>query len=269
MATQLRCEPVEEIIAMGGPAAAPAIIDEVVPWDQHGLRGAKVGLSLSVAMCVPFAGGRRWTPPEFALSLPMLQIPPNTNCVWLATKGVKRDQARTELVEMAIDQGARNVLFIDDDNPPPPDTLLKLLEQLEAADDDVAVCAGIYTTKYDPPQPLVFLGEGMGPFWKWKRGQVFECANIATGCMMIRTSTFARITRPWFVDITTPEEGRAAGIPVPAHALKFEMTDDMYFCRKVREAGMRILAHGGVLPGHWDQDGRCYFLPDDSYPMRP
>jgi hypothetical protein len=47
------------------------------------------------------------------------------------------------------------------------------------------------------------------------------------------------------------------------------MTDDIYFCRKVREAGMRILAHGGVLPGHWDEHGNVYFLPDDSYPMVP
>jgi hypothetical protein len=46
------------------------------------------------------------------------------------------------------------------------------------------------------------------------------------------------------------------------------VTDDMYFCRKVREAGFRLLAHGGVLPAHWGQDGNCYRIAEDTYPFR-
>lgn len=272
MATELLCRPVEDVLLTGGPTPDIKVVDEVEPWRQDGLV-THDGIKPYVTICIPFGGKNpdgtmRWHPPEFTIALRNLVAPPNTMTVPVAIKGWKRDMARNELARESLRLGAKFALLLDDDNPPPPDALLKLLDCLEQADDDVALVAGIYVTKRNPPQPLVFMGEGCGPFWKWKQGQVFECQNIATGCMLVRTDAYRRIPEPWFMDITTPEEGRAAGIDVPPQALHFEMTDDMFFCRKVREAGMKMLAHGGVLPGHWDQQGNVYFLPDDSYPMR-
>lgn len=231
------------------------------------LTGA-VPRTVTVAICIPSSG--RYCPPEWGIALALLQCPPNTNQVYLTIKGTKRDRARNELVEQALSYNTRYVLFLDDDNPPPPDTLYKLLQVMDSSDGDVAICAGIYGTKTDPSAPLVFQGESVGSFWKWKKGDVFECERIATGCMMIRASAFARIPKPWFVDVESAEQAREHGLLSPVSNPPFyQMTDDIYFCRKVRAAGMRIMAHGGVLPGHWDEHGNVYFLPDDSYPMVP
>src|SRR5208337_3325683 len=46
--------------------------------------------------------------------------------------------------------------------------------------------------------------------------------------------------------------------------------EDTYFCGKVIDAGYQVLAHGGVLPWHFDPDSkRFYEIPTDSYPMMP
>jgi predicted O-methyltransferase YrrM len=264
-------------VKLRGQAMAEDVKTVVVPappadWQRAGTKVTPT--SLAVGICIPFGfrnpdGTLRWTPPEFSIALAMLQLPPNTNTMYFATKGVKRDEARNDLVYQALAAGARNILFLDDDNPPPPDALLKLLHVLDSADDDVALVAGIYVNKFEPSSPLVFQGEGAGPYWRWRVGDVFECASIATGCMMIRASVFAKIPEPWFHDITDLADAHAHGwfldrqLGCPA-----EVTDDMYFSRKVREAGFKLLAHGGVLPGHWGQDGQCYRIAEDTYPFR-
>lgn len=248
----------------GAPAAAANVESHLPPWQTNGA----VPKNLAVAIGLPCSG--RYVPFEMGIALAGLAFPPSTNWTMLPVKGVKRDVAREGIAEKAIELGARNLLFIDDDNPPPPDTIYKLLQAMDSADDDVAVVAGIYCTKTNPPSPLVFQAEGGGPYWRWKRGDIFDCESIATGCMMIRTAALAKIPKPWFKDVTSPSEAKQLGLlDADSQAIHFEMTDDIYFCRKVRAAGFRILAHGGVLPGHWDQNGNVYFLPDDSYPMRP
>jgi len=246
------------------PPATPPVQSALPEWKIIN----QIPKNLAVAIGVASSG--RYVPLEWGLALYGLAVPPGTNTTLLPVKGVQRDVAREGIAEKATEIGARNVLFFDDDNPPPPDTLYKLLSAMENADDDVAVVAGIYCTKTNPPTPLVWLEEGEGCHWRWKQGDIFPCKVIATGCMMIRTKALARIPKPWFRDVTSPAQAVELGlIPADHNSVHFEMTDDVYFCRKVREAGFRILAHGGVLPGHWDQDGNVYFLPDDSYPMRP
>lgn len=229
----------------------------------------------TVAVCIPFGfrnanGSLRWTPPEFTMALAGLQFPPGTSCAYLATKGVKRDDARNDLVHQALALRPRYILFLDDDNPPPPDTVLKLMHVLDSTGDEVALCAGIYTNKTVPASPLVFAGDGSGCHWKWKAGDVFECpGGIATGCMMIRASVFAQLPEPWFHDVMDLTDAHRYGFFLDVEkGLPAMVTDDLFFCKRVRDAGLTMLAHGGVLPGHWDQQGRCFRLADDAYPFR-
>jgi hypothetical protein len=261
---------VDEVRMRAGDVARPvrkvAVADLPESWRQE---GPAATTQIAVGICIPFGGFPRWTPPEFAIALAMLQLPPSTQVMYLSTKGVKRDEARNDLVRQALSAGSRNVLFLDDDNPPPPDALMRLLQVLESSDDDVGVVAGVYVSKQEPSVPLVFQSDDAGPYWRWRVGDVFECHGIATGCMMVKAEVFRRIPEPWFRDIVTLEDAHAEGwfldrvLGQPA-----EVTDDLYFCRKARQAGYRILAHGGVLPGHWGQDGKCYRLAADAYPFR-
>lgn len=219
-------------------------------------------------VAIPFSG--RYVAPEWSLSMMNLHHPRNTRHGQYATKGMKRDEARVKLVEKALAEKAEYVLFIDDDTAPPFDTITKLTMELDIADPDVMVIGGIYTTKTEPFEPLVFMDHGSGPFWKWKFGDVFPCWGIATGCMLIRTEVFRHIPKPWFRDIDSVDE---VGTDIQAFGKdgkpdEFHMTDDLYFCQKVNDAGFKILAHGGVLCVHWDQKGRGHTLPDDAYPVK-
>jgi len=220
------------------------------------------------AIAIPCSG--RYVPPEWAIALANLQFPTNTGFCHLMLKRMQRDKARSELVRQAILRGCRYIWFLDDDTMPPPDAVRKLYTALENADDDVVACGGIYSSKGSiPSEPLVYIEENGGPFWKWKAGQVFQCHSIGTGCLMIKTEVFKHLPEPWFRDINCVEEvGDDPSITLVDGTCGFCMTDDVYWCQKVHQAGFKILAHGGVLPVHWDQQGNPYTLPRDSYPMK-
>lgn len=224
---------------------------------------------LKVIIAYPFSG--RFVPPEWGISISVFRFPPGISTAYVFTKGMKRDLARTFLVEKAIEAGAEYLLFIDDDTAPPADAPIHLISALDQADEDVAVCGGIYTTKSEPAMPLVYKEELAGPFWRWKYGEIFECAIVGTGCMLIRLDALKDIPKPWFRDIVSVED--AAGDPIAfdpngPQPDSFMMTDDVYFCKKLALHGKKILAHGGVLPMHISQDGTPHVLAPDSYPIK-
>jgi hypothetical protein len=199
---------------------------------------------------------------EWSLCLAGQNYPLNCNRWVTPCKGKPIAEARTKIAKFAIKEKAKYLWFLDDDVAPPFHACRKLMYDLEQADDDVMVAGGIYASKEDLPAPMVFNGNGTGPFWKWKKGELFECSGIATGCMLIKTEVFDKIPEPWFETIDRMPNGRQA---------MESMTDDLYFCEKVKAAGFKILADGGVLCVHWDYSTdppTPYALPEDSYPMK-
>jgi hypothetical protein len=222
---------------------------------------------VTFAVALPFSG--RYVPPEWAIGLASLQFPTGCAFVYLNIKGAVREKARIALVKEAQRLGVKYLLFLDDDTMPPPDTVRKLHMALETADDDVVACGGVYTNKKIPSEPLIYREENSGPCWKWKVGDVFPVWGIGTGCLMIKVSVFEHLPEPWFRDITSLADiGDDPSITVPEGTQAFYITDDIYFCRKVAAAGFKILAHGGVLPVHWDQEGKAFTLPSNSYPLQ-
>ena len=219
-----------------------------------------------VAMLVTSSG--RDVNVEWALSLAAFQYPVGMSVAWFLAKGKERGPQRDALAEKALEIGAEFTMFLDDDTISPNYTIQQLHYQL-CQHPDAAVCGGIYCTKATPPEPLVFKEIGAGVFWQWKLGEVFECKGLGTGSMMIRTDVLNHISKPWFVDTQTAPVGESEnynGIEMPI--CKRSGTDDLYFCKKVSDAGYKILAHGGVLPVHVDSEGKFYSLPLDSYPCK-
>lgn len=180
-----------------------------------------------------------------------------------------RAENREKLVEKALEFDCPYLFFLDDDTIVPHFAVQKLHYAL-VNDPDAMICAGIYPTKTDPPEPIVYKPQGAGSYWRWKEGEVFECDGIGTGAMLIDTRIFKSLPKPWFKEDLEVSEGKTtlltSGKEVPI--VRDFYTDDLYFCYKVRQAGYKILAHGGVLPVHLGQDGTVYSLPADSYPMR-
>lgn len=224
---------------------------------------------LKLFIGVPFSG--RYVPPEWAMALAALEMPTGTSHTMAMIKGPDRAGNRTRIVKAAIKAGAQYVLMLDDDTCPPYDTVRHLINVLDQSDDDVAVCAGIYTNKREPVAPLVYKERHMGSHWKWKYGEVFPVWGVGTGCMMIRTSVFSQLPEPWFRDIASLQDadGDIIALPDGTDGVGgFSMTDDLYFCELLKQHGFKVLAHGGVLPLHYDQKGKAYRLPNDSYPLK-
>lgn len=226
---------------------------------------AKVMRPLVTTM-VPFS---RNPMPGWAFSLASIVPPMNATSVLSKTVNWPRDEARDHLIEGALESESKYGFFLDDDVTVPPNIIRALVFEMENAADDVMVIGGIYCSKTAPAVPLVYQHMGDGPFYKWKIGQVFPCELIATGAMMIKMEVFKHITPPYFKEIDSVEDGKKHGlIPEGSDCGRFAINDDGFFCHKVRAAGFKILAHGGMNCMHWDDKGTAYVLPDNSYPIK-
>jgi len=221
--------------------------------------------SVGVAVGLPFCG--RPTTPLWGVALATQTYPLNTTVTHVVMQGVEVGEARNKIVDWALEHNATYVMFVDDDVVLPPSAIQRLGYVLDTRgpslypDSKIAVCGGIYMSKEELSTPVVYRKNGQGGSWDWKVNDVFPVESIGTGCMMIRTEVFRHIEKPYFKTVQeyTPKGDNLALTMT---------TDDIYFCNKVTTAGFSILAHGGVLCGHYDvKKDKIYTLPDDSYPV--
>lgn len=227
-----------------------SVVPNRLPKEAKNKVGVLIGLACS---------GRLITP-ELVVAMALQQPPTHFSNAYLVVKGLPVDQARCVLAEKALEIGAKYLWFVDDDTIPPPNTLQRLVTILENYP-EIKVIGGVYVTKADVPQPVIFRGEGLGSFWHWKKGDVFEVSSMGAGCMLISTDVFKDCAKPWFEFIDVPSNDPA----IPG----IKVSEDVSFCKKVRAAGHLVYAHGGILCEHFDcTTGKTYSLPPESYPLR-
>lgn len=151
------------------------------------------------------------------------------------------------------------VLSLEDDNLVPPDAHLKLLQTIAMGPFDVA--AGLYWTKGDINMPMAygdpkkFATSGimdMRPrdvVEALKTGNIMEVNGVGMGCTLWRIDLFKELAPPWFVTLNEviPERG------LPC------VTQDLYFCERLRRASKRVAVDLRVHVGHIDpQTGVVY-----------
>lgn len=213
-----------------------------------------------VGVLIGLACSGRLVPPEMIVAMGLQSAPTHFSTGYLMAKGLPVDKAREYCAEEAIRVGAKYLWFVDDDTIPPPNTLRRLVTVLENYT-EIGAIGGVYVTKSDPTQPVVFRGSGLGSFWQWKYGDIFEVTSMGAGCLLIKTEVFEKIPKPWFTFIDKPSDD-------PANPGQLT-SEDVHFCNVARDAGYLIFAHGGILCDHYDiNTGITYQLPADSYPMR-
>lgn len=146
---------------------------------------------------------------------------------------------RNRVVATFLASDCTHLLFIDDDVCIPPDTITRLVE----ADADIA--GGCYVFLAEQGRRIVpSIAVRVDGDWvrQWFDG-VIEADRVATGCMLIQRDVFGRVGNPgaWFQwPSWLNEDGH------------FESTsDDVDFCRRAKDAGCRIVAHGNVRCGHF------------------
>jgi hypothetical protein len=216
----------------------------------------------------PFGG--RPVPCDWHLAVWSMLAPTNSNSVEIFRRSMPLDIAQESMAQEAVRLGAEYILFIEDDTEPPVNAIVELGRVLETS--DAMACGGIYTTRTEAPEPIVYMGTGSGSYWNWKVGDVFPCWSIGAGCLMIRTKVFELMPKPWFRTLSTLEAVRQYPDLFP-QALEREwknigVTSDIFFCTKLAKHGYKVMAHGGVLPKHWDMERNVpCVLPENSYPL--
>lgn len=212
-----------------------------------------------IGFCVPLAG--RPVPPDWAFAFKSIGPPINFNMMHMSTVKMKVDAARNQSAEWALSNKLKYLFFMGDDTVPPAHVLRRFIFLMEN-NPEIEVLGGIYFTKEEHPMPLVFRGNGKGPYWDWKVGELFPVTGIGMDCTLIRTSVFQRISKPWFKTINA--DTYAEDIP------KVECwTEDLYFCAKVeKELGKNhIYADASIICDHWDVNTmKKYSLPWNSKP---
>lgn len=228
----------------------------------------------------PFGG--RPVPCDWHLAVRSLQIPTNVNVREVHRRSLFKDgkftipidQAQNEMVQDALNINAEYILFIEDDTIPPPGVLLELGRVLDTSGPEVMACGGIYTTRCDAPEPIVYMGPGQGAHWDWRLGDIFECWALGMGCTMIRMQIFKMMSKPWFKELKTLEELREYPDLFPDQpeikpGMKGGISSDLFFFTKLAQMGFKVLAHGGVLPIHWDvEKNQGYWLPKNMPPTK-
>lgn len=158
--------------------------------------------------------------------------------------GVPIATARNNIAGTAMDRGIKYVFFVDDDVLIPSHVPRRLLSMMEENDEWDAI-TGIYPTKTAPPEPLIFGGDsnGTGSYRDWRMGEVFPVWGAGLGCCVIRVSAFDKIQEPYFA-FTEETDGMNVS----------NVGEDLYFFRKLADAGGVVMADGGSLCAHMDRD---------------
>ncbi len=235
-----------------------SLTENVDQSQYHNPKNEEIG----VVMGIPSRGSVRI---EWSVMMRSLQAPVNGS---LATKTVLNApvaQAREMVANWAIENNARYLFFVDDDVLIPTNGLRRLVYHLDN-NPEWDLVSGVYVTKVNPdqlppdkPEPLVFGGEPGRPlaFWDWKLDEMFPIWGCGMGCVLSRVDAFKKIEAPDFAF-----EDSVDGME------SYSMGEDLYFCRKLHEAGGKMYADGGLLCGHIDDEGRIHSLPMESHPIQ-
>lgn len=181
--------------------------------------------------------------------------------LWAAGHEVGR--AYNEMVSFVLGHPVlstyKYILSLEDDNVPPPDGLIKLQDSIDLGPFDAI--SGLYFTKgalnmpmaYGDPKSLVTSGQmDFRPRDVVKAlasGNIMEVNGIGMGFALWRMDLFREFEAPWFVTVNEviPEQGVAC------------ITQDLYFCERMRRKGKRIAVDLRVPVGHIDREtGEMY-----------
>ena len=137
--------------------------------------------------------------------------------------GVFVHENQNNLVELAKAKKASHLFLVEHDIVFDPDTLQRLLDL------DKDVVAAPYSGRALPRRPLIYQKANDGELYMMSYDiwpdKPFKCYGVSTGCTLVKMSVFDKIEKPYF-SFEYTKEG------------KMKMSQDIYFSKKVNEAGM-------------------------------
>ena len=140
--------------------------------------------------------------------------------------------ARNALVNAGLDQGADYIAFLDADMTFPEDVLHRLYHNSKD------ICGVLYKGRLKPhPHNLFYWNkdktamEQVKKSWKPPSSKLIEVDAVGTGAMLIRSSVFKEVGRPYFF-------------------YESNRSEDIMFCQKCREHGIRVYIDTTLKCGH-------------------
>lgn len=168
--------------------------------------------------------------------------------------------ARNEIVEFALSQGANYIYWLDDDVVAPSDAFLKMYNH------NKDIINGVYWSKSNPPMPLLFRNHLEGPYWNWHMGDLIEIDAAGSGLTLVKTDVYRKISEkvggPWYSTEYSSFPG-VSGSPA-------NNTEDLYFYWKAREAGYKIWADTSIQALHYEKNSQVlYGMPPNAPQANP
>ena len=188
--------------------------------------------------------------------------------------------AQNLIVRAAIEQDAEWLFLLEQDNILSPGTFFRLNEYMRKA--TVPVVSGLYFTKSNPPEPMIYRGAGNSFYDKWKMGDKVWAGGVPTGCLLIHMSilremwnesaeyrignevtrkVFAEPSKIWF----NPEKGRMesqSGTSDLAwcHRVQLERFFEKAGWAKYQKMKWPFLVDTNMFTYHIDESGRQWPL---------
>ena len=151
--------------------------------------------------------------------------------------------ARNALCKTAIDAGADRVMWLDSDMIFDSDIVQRLSSDMDEGREFVS---GLYFTRKNPIKPVVYIETGYNDdgngkvtpyaheFRDYPKDSVFECAGVGFGACMVTTDLLKAVY----------DQYGAPFAPMPGFG------EDLSFCRRVEEMGVKMYCDSRVKCGH-------------------
>lgn len=175
--------------------------------------------------------------------------------------------AQNLIVREAVAKDFEWLLFLEEDVVPPPDLFVKLNGYMR--DEPTPVVSGLYYTKSEPSEPLIFRGRGNGCFNDFRMGERVWADGVPTGVLLVHCAVLRAMWEE-SEEYRVPSNGEAtrAVFETPARSWvdpatgavnTVTGTSDLDWCTRVIEGG--FLAKAG-----WDgySEREHPFLVDTS-----
>jgi len=164
------------------------------------------------------------------------------------------DANRNVLAAQAQEAGVDYTIWFDADQSFPEDVILKLLKH------EKPIVSGMYFAKALPYFPIIFncIDHDKEKFRHFRpifdypeNGDLYYADMIGMGCVAIQTQVFDKIKQPFFKYQKHPPDTFIKDWRFRVHHKIQDVSEDVWFCKQIRNAGFRIIVDPSIKCGHF------------------
>lgn len=148
------------------------------------------------------------------------------------------DHARNEIVRVFLKSDCTHLLFIDADTVPPPATIERLLACKKPV---ASALTSIYrrdSFAYNCFTHVEEMPDGSKQMHCVEKDTgIVPIESCGASCMLIERSVFLKVKNPWFLNTWNADHTSY-------------VSEDISFCKKVKDAGLDIVADTALVCGH-------------------